>query len=172
MYQICMGVWHCPFSESKLTRNSTRKWWQWVVEERQRDRTRTEPAHRLRLLLSWSARELQSGKSPGSTKILVHRLEIFIKRPRKYSVNKKEASRGHGKDTAKIWKIHCIPKLGIISCRNGGSNAPSLKEMAEEHKTGEKQEYVLQNKNIKWDIILYCSINIWNLLDCKLKKPW
>lgn len=39
--------------------------------------------------------------------------------------------------------------LGSIFCGNGGSNASSLKEMAKAHKAGEKQELVLQNKNIK-----------------------
>lgn len=87
-------------------------------------------------------------------------LEILIKRPKTYSINKKEASREHGKDTAKIWKSQCISKLGIISCRNGGSNASSLEEMAKEHRTGKNQDYVLQNKHIKQDIILYCNINI------------
>lgn len=77
-------------------------------------------------------------KVPGSTKILVRMLEILIKRSKPYSINKKEASREHGKDTAKIWKSQCISKLGKISCRNGGSNASSLKEMAEEHRTGKK----------------------------------
>lgn len=46
-------------------------------------------------------------------------------------------------------KTQYIIKPGSILCRNSGSNTSSLKETAEAHKTGEKQEFVLQNKNIK-----------------------
>lgn len=63
MCQTCMKKGNARHLESKLMRSSTRKLWQWVVEERQKDRTRREPAHRPRFLLSWSVRELQSGKS-------------------------------------------------------------------------------------------------------------
>lgn len=42
-----------------------------------------------------------------------------------------------------------ILTLGRVFCGNGGSNASSLKEMAKARKAGEKQEFVLQNKNIK-----------------------
>ena len=45
--------------------------------------------------------------------------------------------------------IQSTIKPGRILCGNNGSNASSLKEMAEAHKTGEKQGFVLQNKNIK-----------------------
>lgn len=46
-------------------------------------------------------------------------------------------------------KIQCILKPRSILCGNSGSNTSSLKEVAQAHKTGEKQEFVLQNKNIK-----------------------
>lgn len=46
-------------------------------------------------------------------------------------------------------KTQRILTPGSILRGNGGSNASSLKEMAKAHKAGEKQECVLQNKNIK-----------------------
>ena len=58
---------------------------------------------------------------------------------------KESGKEGHSQDM----KTQRILKPGSILCENSGRNTSILNEMAEAYETGEKQEFVLQNKNIK-----------------------